>query len=236
MRITESRTTGSRQGVVAATAAVVLTLYGLLCVHVAVSGRRYPSPPGLAVNPPSRPAPIGPHPPSSTTAPRVAGPRTVAAAPLAITIPAIGVRSPLLYLGLNADGTLAVPAPGPHYNEAGWYRYSPTPGSPGPAVIVGHVDSTAEGPSVFFRLASLRPHDTVLITRVDGTVAVFTVDAVQRYPKQHFPVQLVYSATNRAALRLITCGGRFDRSSGHYVDNVVVLASLVRTKGAIWVS
>jgi sortase (surface protein transpeptidase) len=138
----------------------------------------------------------------------------------------------LLRLGLTAGGALQVPLPGPHYDQAGWYRYSPPPGSLGPAIIAGHVDSAAAGPSVFFRLGRLRPHDTVLVTRADHSVAVFAVDQVRRYPKSHFPTQLVYGDTNRAALRLITCGGPFDRAHGNYLDNIVVFASLVRGSAA----
>ncbi|HXR67708.1 MAG TPA: class F sortase, partial [Dermatophilaceae bacterium] len=120
-----------------------------------------------------------------------------------------------------------VPAPGPHYDEAGWYRYSPTPGALGPAVIVGHVDSAESGPSVFFKLGALRPRDKVRITREDGKVAVFAVESVRRFEKSQFPTQLVYGNTDHAALRLITCGGAFDRDTGSYTDNIVVLASLV---------
>ncbi len=80
---------------------------------------------------------------------------------------------------------------------------------------------------MFFRLASLRPDDTVLITRADGSVAVFAVDQVRSYPKSSFPTQLVYGDTDRAALRLITCGGPIESNSGHHRDNIVVLASLV---------
>jgi sortase (surface protein transpeptidase) len=119
-----------------------------------------------------------------------------------------------------------VPAPGPDYDRAGWYRYSPVPGALGPAVIAGHVDSAAVGPSVFFRLSSLRPGDTALVTRTDGSVAEFAVDGVRRYPKGQFPTELVYGDTDHAALRLITCGGAF--ANGHYFDNIVVRASLVR--------
>jgi sortase family protein len=111
-------------------------------------------------------------------------------------------------VGLTAQHTLQVPAPGPHYNEAAWYKYSSTPGSLGPAVIVGHVDSAAQGPSVFFNLGDLRPGDKVLVTRADGLVAVFRVDGVRRYPKAHFPTMRVYGNTDYAALRLVTCGGR----------------------------
>jgi hypothetical protein len=96
----------------------------------------------------------------------------------------------------------------------------------GPAVIVGHVDSAANGPSVFWRLGSLHPRDLVRIRRSDGSVAVFAVDDVHRFRKTQFPTHLVYGNTNNAALRLITCGGPIE--GGHYRDNIVVRASLVR--------
>jgi hypothetical protein len=154
-----------------------------------------------------------------------------ASSPVAIKIPAIGVRSRLQSLGQNPDGSVQVPSPrSRHYDEAGWYRYSPTPGSLGPAVIVGHLDSVS-GPSVFYRLGALRPRDTVLVTRADGSTAVFAVDQVRRYRKSNFPTQLVYGNTNHAALRLITCGGPIDPATNHYLDNVIVLASLVRAVG-----
>ena len=208
----------------------VLALPGLAYIGVAATGtdQQHPQPPLSAVPSPGptarqpRPASEGARP--GTAAPRIVEPVLPASAPLALAIPAIGVRSPLLHLGQTPQGSLEVPAPGPHYNHAGWYRYSPTPGSLGPAIIVGHLDS-AQAPSVFYRLGDLRPHDTVLITRTDGSVATFVVDAVRRYPKERFPTQIVYGDTDHAALRLITCGGALD-DSGHYLDNIVVLASL----------
>jgi sortase (surface protein transpeptidase) len=162
----------------------------------------------------------------TTPSTAVVGPVLQRSLPVALAIPAIGVKTPLQRLGQTPDGELAVPAPGPKYDWPGWYRYSPTPGSLGPSVIVGHVDSAANGPSVFWRLASLRPHDTVRVTRADGSVAVFAVDDVRRFRKTHFPSRLVYGNTNNAALRLITCGGPLE--GGHYRDNIVVRASLVR--------
>ncbi len=147
--------------------------------------------------------------------------------PAAIDIPAIGVHSEMQQVGLTAEHTLEVPAPGPYYDQAAWYKHSATPGAVGPAIIVGHVDSAANGPSVFFDLGNLRPGDEVLVTRRDGTVAVFTVEAVRQYSKDDFPTELVYGETDHAALRLITCGGAFDRAQRSYRDNVVVFASLV---------
>jgi hypothetical protein len=146
--------------------------------------------------------------------------------PVALDIPSIGVHSVVQYVGQAADGSIAAPAPGPHYNEAAWYKYSPTPGALGPAVILGHVDSAAEGPSVFFRLGELRPGDRVSVDRADGSTAVFVVDDVSRYPKNNFPTRLVYGDIDHAGLRILTCGGAFDDSTGHYEDNIVVFASL----------
>ena len=146
--------------------------------------------------------------------------------PVALEINAIDVRSPLHPVGLEDDGTIETPE-GVRYDEAAWYKHSPTPGSVGPSIILGHVDSAANGPSIFFRLGDLERGDEVLVTRADGTIARFSVDSVHRYAKVDFPTKLVYGDLDHAGLRLVTCGGAFDEVAGHYLDNVVVFASLV---------
>jgi sortase (surface protein transpeptidase) len=147
--------------------------------------------------------------------------------PVSLSIPAIQVNSSgMLHLGQTARGELQVPA-GADYDKVAWFRNSPTPGSLGPAVLVGHVDSAANGPSVFARLGALKRGDLVRVTRADRSVAVFKVDDVKRFSKNGFPTNLVYGDTDHAALRLITCGGPFDSDAGHYVDNTIALASLV---------
>ncbi|MBV9094277.1 MAG: class F sortase [Streptosporangiaceae bacterium] len=162
------------------------------------------------------PAPAGP----VAAPPRPSGPRPVAR-PVTLTIPAIGVQTPLVSLGLAVDGTLQVP---PTAAVAGWYTGGPRPGAIGPAVIAGHIDSRA-GPGVFFRLAELHPGDRVYVRRADGTLAVFRVTSVQMYPKDSFPTQAVYGPTPDAELRLITCGGTFAAARGSYLSNVVVYAT-----------
>jgi hypothetical protein len=57
-------------------------------------------------------------------------------------------------------------------------------------------------------------------------VARFAVDRVEQHPKDDFPTGAVYGVTERPTLRLITCGGAFDRSVRSYVDNLIVYASL----------
>ena len=143
-----------------------------------------------------------------------------AAAPVRVRVPAIGVDSELLRLGTDAAGVL-VPPDDP--DRAGWFPGAAVPGNVGPAVVAGHVDSV-EGPAVFARLRELGPGDEVVVDREDGTTAHFTVTGVGRHPKDDFPTEAVYGPTPRAELRLVTCGGDFDRSRGSYEDNVVVFA------------
>ncbi|MGH3194170.1 MAG: class F sortase, partial [Streptosporangiaceae bacterium] len=165
------------------------------------------------------PAPTGPivAPPQSASAHPVA-------APVSLTIPIIGVDTKLITLGLNPNGTLQVPST---TSVAGWYTGGPRPGAIGSAIIVGHVDNK-NGPGVFFRLKQLRRGDKVYVRRADGTLAVFRVTLVQTYLKDHFPTESVYGPTPDAELRLITCGGIFDRAAGHYLSNIIVYATEVK--------
>jgi sortase (surface protein transpeptidase) len=137
-----------------------------------------------------------------------------------LRIPSIGVRTTLERLGVDAQGELAPPQ---DPDRAGWFAAGVRPGDPGPAVIAGHVDSRT-GPAVFTHLGAVRPGAEVVVTDARGAVVRFLVDAVRSYPKSRFPTSDVYGATPDAQLRLITCGGDFDRGTGHYVANVVVYA------------
>src|SRR3954454_14776109 len=223
-----------RRGGPSGVLAVAAGAAGVVLIVVAVAAQvRAPQPPRAIgpVDPPGHSvasdAPPGsaPQRPGSSTAPAAPAP-LAASRPLRITIPAIGVRSSLRPIGLAADGTLAVPQPGPDEDRAAWFKNSPTPGQPGPAVIEGHVDTT-RGASVFFRLGAIRPGNRIHVRRSDGVEVTFTVDAVRDYKKTAFPTDVVYGAKDlsRAELRLITCSD-FDRAIHHHVGNEVVFAHL----------
>ena len=145
------------------------------------------------------------------------------ALPVRLQIPAIDVSTPLVKLGRLPDGSLEVPK---DWGTAGWYDKGPRPGQPGPAVILGHVDSKT-GRAVFYQLRALRPGDTVWVGLADGRMLTFRVQRVQRYPKDEFPTEAVYFPTLNRELRLITCGGEFDYARHSYLDNIVVYATLV---------
>jgi len=142
------------------------------------------------------------------------------ALPVRLRIPAQRIDTALQQLGLAADGSIAAPTA---WQLAGWYSGGPRPGQQGPAVIVGHVDSDT-GPAVFYRLPQLRPGDAVYVDRADGSTVRFRVTRQQQVPKDRFPAEAVYAPTLRASLALMTCGGAFDASTGHYRDNIIVFA------------
>ena len=159
-------------------------------------------------------------PTSAAAAPSSAVP---ASPPVRLQVPAIGVDSELMPLGLQDDGSLEVP---PEGFPAGWFTEAPMPGEIGPAVMAGHVD-WAGSPGVFYDLRSLEPTDEITVTRADGSTVVFVVVSVEQFPKDAFPTDAVYGDLDHPGLRLITCGGSFDRSERSYDDNIVVFADLV---------
>ncbi len=141
-------------------------------------------------------------------------------APARLRVPALGLDEPLVGLGVQADGTIEVPGDA---GTAGWLRASAVPGRTGPAVLAGHVDS-ATGPGVFARLGELVPGDAVDVDLADGTTVTFDVVDVQQHDKDDFPTAAVYGPTPVPTLRLLTCGGVFERDRRSYADNVVVFA------------
>jgi hypothetical protein len=179
------------------------------CSADASSGTTTAGPSATSAAPPSAP-------PADVLAP------LSASAPVRLRIPAIGVDSGLMGLGLQGDGSLEVP---PEGFPAGWYTGAPTPGSLGPAIIAGHVD-WAGSPGVFFSLRDLAPGDEITVDREDGSIVRFQVGSVQQFPKDEFPTDAVYADIDHAGLRLITCGGSFDRDARSYRDNIVVFADL----------
>lgn len=172
------------------------------------------------------PAPAGagtPVPPPATATDSVIVPSPL---PIAVRIPRIDVASDLIESGIAADGTAEVP-PLDQPLVASWLTTSPRPGDQGPAVLYGHVDAHGQA-GAFARLAELRPGDEVLIDRDHATPARFEVSRVQQAPKDRFPTDQVYGDVPGAELRLVTCGGSFDRTAGHYRDNVIVFAKLTQ--------
>ncbi|WP_234045737.1 class F sortase [Streptomyces adelaidensis] len=178
---------------------------------------------------PVRPTPTRPAEPPRPAPRRPAGPRTLPPSPAkTLDIRYLGIRAPVMELRLDRQRRLPAP-PDDDPKLVGWYAEGPAPGGPGTAVVVGHRD-TRTGPAVFAALEMIKPGRIVEVRRTDGRTAVYTVDAVKTYEKARFPDKVVYGPRDRPELRLITCGGAYDRRKG-YASNVVVFAHLTATRG-----
>ncbi|MGP3962806.1 class F sortase [Nonomuraea sp. 3N208] len=179
---------------------------------------RLDAPPPLAAVPTVAPIPV---------------PKTKAAKakarPARIKIPKIKVNAPVGQVTVDIKGNLGTP-PLTKQNQTGWYRFSPVPGEAGPSIINGHV-STRKGAAVFARLSELAKGDQIYVYRSDGKVTRFTVSGIEQVSKSTFPTKRVYDNTSGAQLRLITCGGVFNKGAHSYQDNIIVYATLSKKKG-----
>jgi sortase (surface protein transpeptidase) len=195
----------------------------LLPQHQAVPARLDASLPVAAVAAPGATSSAALAPPVPRAAPVSEALQLPASTPVRMQIPALGVQTRIMELGLERDGSMEVP-PGAY--PVGWYDGSPTPGQIGPSVLAGHVDWEGER-GAFYGLRELLRGDEVVIERADGTMATFRVDRVEQHSKDDFPSEEVYGNLDHSGLRLITCGGAFDDDSGDYQANVIVFGSLL---------
>ena len=227
-----SRTGGRRGAYSIAAATVVLLVVGIISIALGIRGYDGPPVPPIPAAAAAAAQPVtasvdaskqSPSRRQSSTATTRFGAFLPASMPTGIDIPSIGVHSTsFVALGVAADGTIEVPGTA---DEVGLYAGGPTPGQLGPSVMAAHVDST-KGPGIFYRLGEIVPGDKVRVTRADGSRLTFVVDKVAQYPKDKFPTDLVYHGDfTTAQIRLVTCGGTFDKVK-HYLDNVVVFGHL----------
>lgn len=211
------RRTGSRAGFAAPAVVVALLVAAVVLLGADQPGVVAAQP--RAPAPPAAPADSTPK-PTWTVVPTT--PEPTVARPVRVRIPAIGVDSRIVGVGVDASGALIPPDT---TAVTGWFTAGPLPGAIGPALLAGHVDSRA-GPGVFFRLRDVRAGDVVTVDRADHTSVSFVVDSTARVAKAAFPTELVYSPKPVAMLRLVTCGGSFDPSVRSYRDNVIVNATI----------
>jgi hypothetical protein len=221
---------GRRSIVLNATAALLVVTGGAaVAVTLGDDGGR----PVAAVVPDSAPEPPVAVPTTTATPAAAATPTGTArsekrtpvppvAAPTRLSIPSIGVDDSLITVGLTEDGKIEVPQ-GKQFDKPAWLRTGPRPGQIGPAVIEGHVDSF-KGPSVFHRLAGIKRGQEAQVERQDGSTVTFVVYDVRSFPKDEFPTAAVYGISPGPELRLLTCGGEFDRAAKRYLNNIVVFA------------
>ena len=139
-----------------------------------------------------------------------------------LQIPSIGVDAPLVTLGVDPDGMMQVPNNG---NDVGWYTFSAAPGTPGNAVLSGHLDTATSPVAVFTRLKELKQGDALDVVE-DGKKIDYTVFWTKSWPDDTAPLALILGNAPSPTLTLITCAGAFNRASRNYSDRLVVRAKL----------
>lgn len=139
--------------------------------------------------------------------------------PARVRVPALGLDVDIVPVGVDDTGLFDVPSA----DQVGWYRYGPSPGEPGSAVLAAHVDFDGEL-GVFFALRDLLPGDVVELDYVDGTSQSFQVVDQTLYDKTALPADELFRRSGESVLHLATCGGNFDPVTRSYVGNRVVTA------------
>lgn len=224
-------------------AAALASLLALLVGTAAVALAPEPGAPDAGVSPveaivaPDASTGEAPSPPPDPVEPAAPAPSQVgvrsgrledlpapAPAPVQVRVGPGTIDAPVVPIGVEADGAVAVPD---DVDVAGWYRFGPTPGSPGSAVLTAHVDSAAQGAGAFFPLRDVALGTEVVVTFADGTEARFAVAGRRSYPKSSLPVEELFARAGEPVLTLITCGGAFDPATRSYEENLVVVATPV---------
>lgn len=141
-------------------------------------------------------------------------------APISISIGGIDVDdAPVVDVGVETDGDMEVPGA----EAVGWYRFNPTPGQEGSAVLAAHIAYNGS-PGVFRHLADVDIGAMVLVGFDDGSTAAFQIVELAQYDKEELPTDRIFAKTGEPVLTLITCGGSFNESLRSYDDNVVAYA------------
>ena len=162
---------------------------------------------------------LGPPADVGTPAPVAAASRVAGTVPGSVTLP--GATAPVVPVATGPDGALVVPDPP---TTVGWWAPGALAGAAsGTTVLAGHVDSAAAGLGTFALLRDLAVGDRVVLTGADGRAPAYRVTGRRQLGKAALPADL-FAGGGPPRLVLITCGGRFDRTTRHYTDNVLVYA------------
>jgi hypothetical protein len=157
-------------------------------------------------------------PPSRTPSPVVLPASLGEGVPVEVQILDQDITAPVVAVGTARDGSLQLPA----IDEVGWWIGGATPAdAQGTVVLAGHVDDHT-GPGALFSLDRIQL-GAVIDVKTRTTTTSYSVATVHMYRKQKLPAEL-FRADGQRRLVVITCGGPFDFSTGHYRDNLVVIA------------
>lgn len=142
------------------------------------------------------------------------------AIPVRLKIPKIKVNALVDQIGLTRNGAMDVPtAP----LNVGWFKFGPSPGDNGSAVIDGHYGTWKNGQkTVFNDLGQLKPGDSLSVEDEQGVITTFVVRESRTYNADADASNVFSSSDGKSHLNLITCGGIWNTVSKSYPDRLVV--------------
>jgi LPXTG-site transpeptidase (sortase) family protein len=140
--------------------------------------------------------------------------------PVAVSMNSIGVdEAGVREVGVATNGEMEIPGA----DEIGWYRWSPSPGHAGSAVLAAHIAYNGSD-GVFRYLDDVEIGEVVSVDYDDGTVRDFEIIEKSQYRKDKLPFDRIFAKDGEPILTLITCGGTFNQSLRSYDDNIVAYA------------
>lgn len=141
--------------------------------------------------------------------------------PKVIRIPAIAVEGYIQNVTVDRYSSIGAPS---NINLAGWYTGSVKPGENGLSIIDGHVQGRYK-PGIFKNLANLNAGDEFSVEFGDRSNKDFLVVSVNTYTlEQSNEALFALDSTLGSQLNLITCGGKFNKSSQTYEKRVIVVS------------
>jgi len=145
-----------------------------------------------------------------------------AVGPVRLRIDSLGVDMPVTDVGVGPTGQMELPE---DPAVAGWYRFGPDAVSTaGNVMLAAHVDSPRYPIGPLARLREVSVGTPLTIAAADGSVRTYVVESLTYYEKSALPTAELFARDGAPALVIITCGGPFDSTTGHYRDNVVAIA------------
>lgn len=144
--------------------------------------------------------------------------------PQSINIESVNIRTDLVPVGVDEDGTMETPA---NWSQAGWYVEGGVPGEERNLIINGHYDTDAGAPGAFYTLKNLQFGDVIEVKDKYGRIFNYKVVELSYLDiKDPSRLDVLEDQESKSTLTLITCGGVYLQGSG-YDKRLVVMAELL---------
>lgn len=142
--------------------------------------------------------------------------------PKTLLIPSIDVEADVEHVGVTLSGNMSVPR---EFENVGWMRHGPEPGSIGNAVMAGHLDTGSGKEAVFYNLKNIKIGDEVFVLNEENEKLRFIVKKIELVDYNNPPketIDQIFGASDVPMLNLITCDGTWIPEERTYSNRLVI--------------